>query len=139
MSEENKALYRRIIEEFGNKGDRAAVDELYSADLVDHVAIPGNDPGNEGLKQIITSWRDAFPDLHTHIEDLIAEGDRVVARLMFHGTHQGEFMGIPATGKQIRVNEICIVRFADGKVVEHWEVCDYLSMMQQLGVVSPLA
>ena len=77
----------------------------------------------------------AFPDLHVTVEDLIAEGDKIVGRVTLTGTHQGELLGIPATGKKVAFSEIHIVRISNGKAVEHWEIADIMSMMQQLGVI----
>ena len=136
MSEENKAIVRRFMEEVINKNTVSAVDEFMAADLVDHnPPPPGSEPGAEGVKQGLKMFFAAFPDLHTHIEDMIAEGDKVAVRMSFHETHQGELMGIPATGKQVTVQEMHIVRIAGGKMVEHWSVEDTLGMMQQLGVI----
>ena len=136
MSEENKRLFVRLIEEAMNKGNLAAVDEMVAADAIEHdPAFPGQAPGAEGMKQLVTMFRSAFPDLHAHVEDLIAEGDKVVGRMVSHGTHKGDFMGIPATGKEISISEIHIVRIAGGKMVEHWGIADNMAMMQQLGVV----
>ena len=135
MSEENKRLFARFIEEAMNKGNLAAVDEMVAADAIEHdPAFPGQAPGAEGMKQIVTMFRGAFPDLHVHVEDLIAEGDKVVGRLVSHGTHKGELMGIAATGKEISISEMHIVRISGGKMVEHWGIADNMTMMQQLGV-----
>ena len=134
MSEENKALARRYVEEAINKGNLAVIDELTAADYVEHSPFPGQAPGIEGEKQLISMLRAAFPDLHSTIEDLIAEGDKVVLRATARGTHKGEFMGIPPTGKQVTVTEIHIIRFVGGKGVEHWGEVDMMGMMQQLGV-----
>ncbi len=134
MSEENKALARRYVEEVINKGNLAVIDELAAADFVEHSPFPGQAPGIEGEEQLIGMMRAAFPDLHSTIEDLIAEGDKVVLRATTRGTHKGEFMGIPPTGKQVTVTEIHIIRFVGGKGVEHWGEVDMMGMMQQLGV-----
>lgn len=95
-------------------------------------------PDREGFKQFIKMVRDAFPDFHDTVEDLIAENDKVVLRVTCTGTHKGEFMGVPPTGKQVTVSAIAIYRFAGGKAVEHWNVTDRLSLMQQLGVIPPM-
>ncbi len=136
MSEENKALVRRFIDEVINKGDLSVIDELTSPSVVDHSAPPGLPSGPEGIKQMLTMFRTAFPDLNGTLEDLIAEGDRVAVRYTTRGTHQGDFMGIAATGKQIAIEGIEIDRIQDGKVVEHWESMDMMGLMQQLGAVS---
>src|SRR5262245_43394849 len=98
-SEENKALTRRFYQEVWNKGNLDAVAELLTSDFVDHAAPPGFAPGREGAKQVFSMYRSAFPDFRLAIEDLIAEDDKVVARWVTQGTHQGELMGIPPTGK----------------------------------------
>jgi steroid delta-isomerase-like uncharacterized protein len=91
--------------------------------------------GREGVRQIVSAFRRAFPDLTFEVHDVIAEGDKVVARVTIHGTHQGELMGIPPTGKRASVGAIDIMRVEGGKLAEHWGVTDNLAMMQQLGVI----
>jgi predicted ester cyclase len=103
--------------------------------VVSHSPFPGQKPGAEGLKQAIASFREAFPDLQATAEDLIAEEDKVVGRFTVTGTQRGEFMDIAPTGKKITYDEIVIVRFKDGKIIEHWAVADALAMLQQLGVI----
>ena len=136
MSAENKAIVRRLIEGF-NRGDLDVFDELAAPDLVNHSAPPGIPPTREGWKQGAAMFRTAFPDLHIHIEAEIAEGDLVTTRFTGHGTHQGELMGIPATGKEVTVSGINIARIAGGKIMERWEEFDMMGMMVQLGVVPP--
>ena len=135
MSESNKALLRRDLEEVWNQGNLDAIDELFAADVILHEAPPGALSGAEGVKQVVAGYRAAFPDLHFTIEDLIAEGDRVVNRWSLTGTHKGELMGIPPSGKQVTSTGISIVRIADGKIVEIWGASDQLGLMQQLGAV----
>ena len=135
--EENKAIVHRIMEEIFNKGNVAAADELIASNFVDHNPVSGQPAGLEGLKQVVTMFRTAFPDLHCTVEEMIAEGDKVVARGTIRGTHKGEFMGVPPTGKRVRVTGIDIARIAGGKVVERWGNFDEMGMMQQLGVVPP--
>ena len=134
--EENKTIARRFNDEVWDRGDEAALDELFADDVVDHGAIPGQPPGREGHKPQLTLFRSAFPDLHVTIEDQIAEGDRVVARETWRGTYRGGFQGIPSTGQQVAFTVIDIVRIADGKLVEQWATIDNLSLLQQLGVYS---
>lgn len=135
MLEENKAIVRRWVKEAINKGNLAVVDEIIASDYVFH--SPGWDAsGCEEIKQVITRFRSAFPDVNLTIEDLIAEGDKVVWRWLCRGTHRGEFMGIAPTGKQATWTGIVISRFEDSKMVEGWEDWDALGMMQQLGVVT---
>ena len=136
--EENKAIVSRATEELWNKNNLAVVDELYATNFVSHGSdIPGVTPDREGYKQFVTMSRTALPDFHTTIEDMIAEGDKVVQRFTARGTHKGEFMGIPPTGKQVTITGIAIDRIAGGKIVENWVNMDMLGMMVQLGVVPP--
>jgi len=135
-AEENKAIFRRFIEEVWNQGNLTVADELFAPDAFTPSA-PQLPPGPEGVKTIATLWRTAFPDFQMTIEDLIAEEDKVAARFTERGTHQGEFMGIAPTGRQMSVTEIGILRMVDGKVTESWYEVDMLSLMQQLGVIPP--
>jgi len=136
--EENKAFMRRMYEEVHNKGNLAVIDEVTAVDFIDHDPMVAElPPGPEGVKQEFSMLRAAFPDLHVTVEDMVAEGDKVVSRLTMRGTHKGEFMGIAPTGKQITVAVIDILRIVGGKIVEHWNIVDNLGMMQQLSVVPP--
>ena len=135
MSEENKALVRRFVDEVQSGGNIDAIDELCSSDFVNYSAPPGVPSNCEGVKQVTAMFRQAFPDSYFTVEDMVAEGAKVATRKTFHGTHQGEFMGIPPTGQQVSIGLIDIVRIADGQVVEHWSMGDNLGMMQQLGVI----
>jgi steroid delta-isomerase-like uncharacterized protein len=132
--EENKAIFRRIVEEGFNKGNLAIVDELVATDHLNH---SDNVHGPEEYKQFITVYRTAFPDLQMTVEDQIAEGDKVVNRWTARGTHKGELMGIPPTGKQMTVMGIYVARIIGGTIMEEWGNFDALGMMQQLGVVPP--
>jgi predicted ester cyclase len=133
-AEENKALDRRYVEEALNQGNVDVIDEIMAPEYVGHVA--SSPPMNrKGDKQFIHMLHAAFPDIHFTLEDQIAEGDMVVHRLTAHGTHQGEFNGIPPTGKQATVTAININRFAGGKVVEAWASFDMLGLLQQLGAI----
>ncbi len=133
-TEESKAVDRRIVEEVWNKRNLALVDELIDSNFVLH-AVGGPDlKGPEGFKQFVTMNVTAFPDCRVTIEDMIAEGDRVVDRVTFRGTHTGNFRDIAPTGKQATMSVIIINRFAGGKIVETWLVNDALGMMQQLGI-----
>ncbi len=134
MSEQNKAIMHRVYDSLKAHNLDAFV-EAFAPNFVEHNTPPGQDPGLEGVKQQISMLFAAFPDVQFTIEDLIAEGDKVVARGRMTGTHQGEFMGIPATGKQVTQTGIQIARIAKGKVVESWLQVDNLGLMQQLGVI----
>ncbi len=137
-AEENKATLRRAYEQIFNQGNLDQIEQFVSTDLVDHGAPPPGMEGLEGvevLRQTAKVFRDAFPDLQFTAEDMIAEGEKVAARLTMSGTHQGEFMGVAPTGNRVEVTGIDIVRFEGGKIVEHWGNSDDLGMMQQLGVI----
>jgi steroid delta-isomerase-like uncharacterized protein len=134
-TEENKAIVRRWFEEVINhqRVDRAG--ELVTPDYVDHGALPGQAPGLEGAKQKWAMYIAAVPDLHGTVEDMLAEGDEVAARWTAEGTHQGELLGVPGTGKRFRFTGISICRLAEGKMAEQFEQWDRLDLMQQLGVI----
>lgn len=135
--EQNKALLSRVIKEVFNRGNNRLIDDLLAPGFVEHEEPPpGIPPGREGVKQIVSLFRSAFPDLKVDIDDTIAEGDKVVVRSTWSGTHKGEFMGIPPTGKSVSFGVIDIVRIAGGKIVEHWGQMDAMRLMQQLGAVS---
>jgi steroid delta-isomerase-like uncharacterized protein len=134
-TEQNKQLMRRLLEDDISKGDLSVADEIISPDFVDHTNPPGMQHGIDGHKQIFTLFRNAFPDVEWHIEEMVAEGDKVVARTTMRGTHQGDFFGIPPTGKAVILPGIHILRIVNGKIVEHWGNNDDLGLMQQLGVV----
>ncbi len=132
-SEGNKTLGRRLLEAF-NTGNLSIIDEVFAPSFVDRTTYPGTTPDREGVKQVITKLRAAFPDFRYTTEDEITAGDKLVVRLSGRGTQKGEFMGAPATGKQAAWSEIHIARLVNGKVVEHWGIEDQLGMMQQLGL-----
>lgn len=125
--------YRRLVEELFNRGNEAAVDELIAPDGVDHDPLPGFPAGREGVKALARTFRAAFPDARTTIDELFVAGDRVVARYTFTGTHEGELFGIPPTGRRVTVKGIDIVRAEGGTLVEHWGAFDQAALLQQLG------
>jgi steroid delta-isomerase-like uncharacterized protein len=133
--EENKAAVRRFAREVVNRGDFAAFEALVAPDFVEHSSPPGVPPTREALRHFIEGFRAAFPDLETTEEDLVAEGDKVVYRGTIRGTHRGELMGVPPTGKRIEIGEIQIQRLAGGKLAEHWGQLDWLALLQQLGAM----
>ena len=139
MSEQNKTNVRRLFEEVWNKGYMPVADELYAQNYIHHdSSTPDVGRGPEGEKKRATLYRNAFPDFRLTIEDLVAEGETVVARWSGRGTHKGELNGIAPTGKQITISGISIGRFAGGKMAEAWVNWDALGFMQQLGVVPDL-
>ena len=131
-AEANKALVRRFVDEFWSGGNLAAADELMAPDAVIHEPVAGT-PAD--LKPFASAIRAAFPDWHSTVEEMVAEGDRVVERWTGRGTHRGEFQGIPPTGKRVAVPGTVYYRIVDGKIVEFRGQFDRMSLMQQLGVV----
>ena len=131
----NTAVMKRFYDEVVNQGKLDLIDELVADNFVDHEETPGIPADKAGLKTFMTAFRSAFPDLKFTVNDLAASGDKVWVYITITGTHKGTFMDIPATGKQISVNGFDIVRFADGKAVEHWGLTDSMTMMTQLGVM----
>jgi steroid delta-isomerase-like uncharacterized protein len=136
MSEENKARIREFIERVLTVGEIDATGDYFHDDVVEEVPFPGQGPGLQGLKETLTRIRHAFPDSQWSVEEQIAEGNKVLSRFVWSGTHRGEFLGIPATNRPVRVWGMVIDRFEDGKVKSTRILLDSLSMMQQLGVVS---
>jgi steroid delta-isomerase-like uncharacterized protein len=126
-----RSTYERI-----SAGDLAGFGELVADDFVEHDEVPGHPPTKEGMLDYFHALLAAFPDLRLDVEDVIAEGDKTVARVRASATHRGEFMGVPPTEKRAEIQLIDIMRFDDaGLVAEHWGVADLLSLMQQLGAV----
>jgi steroid delta-isomerase-like uncharacterized protein len=134
-SEDNRALVRRFFDEVVNGGNIDLIDELLTDDFVEHEELPGVEPNRDGVKQFFRMFRSAFPDGSFTPEEMIAEGDTVAVRVTIRGTHQGEFVGVPATGKPVEVAAIDFIHCKDGKMTEHWGVGDMLSLLQQLGAV----
>ncbi len=134
-TDSTRTLVRQAYDEMFNQGNLAAVDKYIAADYVEHQMMPGQPAGTEGFKQMLTTLRTAFPDLHITIEDMLVDGDKVAVRSTLRGTQKGELMGTAPTGKSVTVTGIDILRMKDGKAVEHWGNEDDLGMMQQLGAI----
>src|ERR1700733_4866289 len=130
---ENKTVITRFVEEVINQGRLQRADDLVAVDFLELDPLPGQQQGREGLKQVIGAFRNAFPDIHWVIEEMIGEGEKVFSRFTWHGTHRGEFFGVPATGKQIKVKGMVVDLFVAGKVAEDLILMDSLSMIKQLG------
>ena len=131
--EENKEIVRRYVEEFQNKGDEAVLDELVAENYIDHDPLPGHLPGRAGMKRDV--MKAAFPNSRIEIEDLLAEGDKVVCRVRWSGTQAAEFLGIPNTGRSVSIGAIHVFRLEDGVIMEGWGRAENLNMMAQLGVL----
>lgn len=138
MSEENKALIERWFEEVWNQGNSKTIDELLAQDGVIHGLVDASGQpvrGLEGFHEFHNQFRSAFSDLNISVHDVVAEGDRVVARCSVRGQHTGESLGFAATNAPIQFEGIAIVRIKDGKIVEAWNQFDFLEMNKQLGVL----
>lgn len=118
-----------------NGGKESTADALLDERLVSHSPFPGQAPGPQGVKDTFALFHRAFPDLHAKLEDLVAEGDKVAGRFIVTGTHRGEFMGRAATGNPVTYEEVVILRFENGRIIEHWAVADALALMQGIGAV----
>jgi steroid delta-isomerase-like uncharacterized protein len=132
--EANADLIRRLHSTLLEARDPAVVDEFFAEDFVSHNNPPGFAAGREGVKQFFATFRDAFPDVTVAIDELVVDGDRVAVATTFTGTHEGELFGAPATGRQVSVTGIDIVRIANGRIVEHRGLTDIVGLMRQLSV-----
>jgi len=130
-TEQNKALVRQMVEEIFNRGNMSRLGEFVAPDFVEHEELP---PGVD-VELMTTMLRSAFPDFKATIDDIVAEGDKVVIRQTWSGTQKGEFMGVPPTGKSVSFGVIDIIRVAGGKFAEHWGQMDSTGLMQQLGAI----
>ena len=131
----NKAIVQQLIDEAWNKGNLAIIDELLAPNYVLHVDAPGAKKDREGYKQAVSMYRTAFPDFFFTMEDMIAEGNKVVIRCTMGGTHEGELMGNAPTGKKLKMTAISIRHFENGKIVEEWVETSMLGFMQQMGAI----
>jgi steroid delta-isomerase-like uncharacterized protein len=130
-----KALAQRWFTEVMNQGNEDVIDEITAPNFVDHDPLPGTSPDRDGLHDFVKQTRSAFPDAETEIDDILVEGDRVAVRSTFRGTHEGDFMGIAATGKKVEVANYDFVRIENDQAVEHWGTIDSAALMEQLGAV----
>ena len=135
MTQGNSAIVRRFVDEVITQGKIDSASEFVWEDVVEQVPLPGQGPGLEGLKDILRGMRSAFPDIDFSIKEQISEGDKVASRFEWTGTHRGEFMGIPATGRQVRVWGIVIDRLAAGRIKDTRIIMDTIGLMMQLGAL----
>jgi len=134
MSTDNKIVIRTFIEEVINQGRLERTDEFVIEDFVELDPFPGQAPGREGLKAVILQMRSAFPDIHWAVDEMVAEGDKLVTRFTWTGTHQGEFLGVSATGRPVSIKGIVVDTLEGGKMVDSRMLLDVLGMMMQLGM-----
>ena len=130
-----KAFARDFMQKVFNEGDLAVIDAIVDDGFVEHEEFPGVSNDKAGLVEFVKQTRAAFPDLVFEPVALVEEGDEVWVMVTISGTHQGEFLGVPATGNKVETTAVDRIRVRDGKVVEHWGVTDVLTMMQQMGVI----
>jgi steroid delta-isomerase-like uncharacterized protein len=135
--QDNGSIVRRFVEETINQGQIDAAAEFVWEDVVEQVPFPGQGPGIEGLKDVLRGFRAGFPDIHFAIEEQIVEGEKVLSRFEWTGTHRGEFLGVPATGRAVKVWGMVIDRLVDGRIKETRIIMDALGLMMQLGVFPP--
>ena len=135
MSTQYETAVQKLVENGFNQKEMSAFDAYFSPTLIDHALPAGLPAGFEGRKIFVSAFLSAFPDIHVYVEDTVAEGNKLVTRWSARGTHKGDLMGIPPTGKAVSITGIAIDHFENGQSVEHWEVIDQLGLMQQLGVI----
>jgi steroid delta-isomerase-like uncharacterized protein len=135
MSEENKAIFHRLFEEFWVKGKLDVADELLSPDFVFHDCCAEEPLDLEGYKQDVMEYVSSCSDIHATVEDIVAEGDKVAVRYTWSGIHTGGLWGAPPTDKRLTTRPIAILRIANGKIVEEWDAYDSLDMNRQLGLI----
>ena len=133
--ESNKAIMRRFWAVW-EQGNIDLLDELLAPEYINHtLAAPDLPPGPEGVKEVVSMFHSAMPDLRVVVEDMVAEGDKVATRYALEGTHEGELFGAAPTGKQLSIKSITVERVSEGKIKEHWRVTDEMGMMRQLGIL----
>lgn len=137
MTQSNANIVRCFVEDVINKGDMDAAAKYVWEDVVEQVPLPGQGPGLDGLKDILRSMRAGFPDLDFSIKEQITEGDKVASRFEWTGTHRGTFLGVPATGKSVRVWGVVIDQLQEGRIKETRIIMDTLGLMMQLGAIPP--
>lgn len=136
MSDDNVRVVRRYVDDMVNDRDVSLLGELFTEDFVNHAA-PDATSGTEAMKQFFEMLATAFPDFSCVVEDIFGTGDRVAMRFTFSGTHEGEFMGVPASGARVVMSGIDIARIADGRIAELWGHEDWLGLLHQIGVSIP--
>jgi steroid delta-isomerase-like uncharacterized protein len=134
-NKENKDTVLRFWQEVFNERKLEQIDKIFTEDYIYHGAAGQDVRGREGLKQFLTVYFNAFPDLHAEVEDIFGEGDKILSRAMCRGTHKGNLIGIPPTGKQVAIRVICADRLSGQRVAESFELPDLFGMMQQLGAI----
>jgi steroid delta-isomerase-like uncharacterized protein len=137
MSAPNKEVIRAFIEEVLNQGRFERADDLVKEDFIELDSLPGQRQGREGLKAVLMQFRSAFPDIHWLVNEMVSEGEKVVTRFTWNGTHRDTFLGIPATGRHVEVKGIVIDRLEAGRMADSRILMDTLGLLQQLGALPP--
>ena len=137
-SEAAKAVVRRNTEEVQSRGNFEVFEELFAPDFLDHTPQPGRTPDRDGARELYRVLRTAFPDFRAEIHWQAADGDLVTTYKTYYGTHEGPFLGIPATGRKIHFETVDVMRVRNGQIAEHWGVANLFSLMQQLGALPPV-
>lgn len=136
VQQQNKDITRRFYHDVFDKGDMGALERVLAPDIVEHESTPGgHPPTREGIKANIQELRAAFPDIRAEVQEELADGDRVIARVRLTGTHEGPLMDLKPTGRKVSFETIDIIRFRNGKAVEHWGVTDNAGLLMQLGAL----
>jgi predicted ester cyclase len=133
LSEAAKAVVRRNTEEVRSRGDFEVFEELFSNNFIDHTPQPNTTPDKAGVRKLYTYIRAAFPDFHAEIHWQLADGDRVTTYKTYYGTHEGSFLGVAPTYRQINFETVDVMRVQNGKITDHWGVGNLLSLMRQIG------
>ena len=139
MSASPEEVLRRFYEEFWNRGNAGAADELVHPEVRDHQPYPGQEPGIEGFKRLVREWRIGFPDMTEEIEEIIVQGEITVGRFRLRGTHDGPFLGQAPTGRPVDIRGIDMVRVVEGRITDFWYNEQTLELLQQLGLLPPTA
>jgi steroid delta-isomerase-like uncharacterized protein len=134
-----KEMAQRWYAEVMNEGNEDVIEELCAPNFVDHDPLPGTSPDRDGLHDFVKQVRTAFPDLDARVDDVLVEGDEIAVRATIRGTHEGDFMGISATGKKVEVANYDFVRFENDQAAEHWGTIDSAALMEQLGAAPAAA
>jgi steroid delta-isomerase-like uncharacterized protein len=137
VSDAAKSVVRRNTEEVQGQGKFEVFEQLFADDFVDYTPQPGTTPDKAGVRKLYTYLRQAFPDFHAEIHWRLADGDRVTTFKTYHGTHEGPFLGVASTHRKIQFETVDVMRVQNGKITDHWEVGNLLSLMRQIGGWTP--
>jgi predicted ester cyclase len=137
VQQANLRLVRRFVDGYKTGGDESIADDFFDPSFVNHSTLPGIEPDLDGVKTLFRIMRAAFPDLHVDVEDMLADGDKVVTRQTFRGTHRGTYLGVAPTGRTVDWGVIDILRLRDGRATDHWSEANLVSLLEQIGGLPP--